>query len=145
MAAILFLTDIDNISFKLALPERVRARVEAVGRVELGDEEASALVTMKVIHVCLVVLVVLSGVWAADDMPFRFLGAFLLGRIVQVLMAPEMARGERVKRVGTYRKASASLKDADKKPVFAGGSLGAALCGFVGWVALLVAAQQGTA
>ena len=58
--AILFLCDIDNIAFDLALGERVRARVEDAGRVELDDAELSALARTKAVHVVLIVLVVSS-------------------------------------------------------------------------------------
>ena len=124
--AILFLCDIDNISFKLALPERIRARVETVGRINLSDTEASTLVTMKIVHVCLIMLAMLTAVWADDDpKPFPFLGAFLLGSIVQTCTTPKLDQLVKVKRVAM--------------------SIGGTVCGFVGWVMLLVFAQTGNA
>eukprot|EP01043_Picozoa_sp_COSAG02_P065535 COSAG02_NODE_9923_length_2074_cov_1.293165_4_plen_141_part_00 len=48
--AILFMTEIDNVFYFFVLPERVRARVEAAGRVELTDSEAAAMVRTKVAH-----------------------------------------------------------------------------------------------
>ena len=70
--AILFLCDIDNIFFDLVLGERVRARVEDAGRVELGDAEATALARTKAVHVMLLVLAVpLSGVWSANIFNLR--------------------------------------------------------------------------
>eukprot|EP01051_Picozoa_sp_SAG22_P016310 SAG22_NODE_2280_length_2761_cov_3.172802_2_plen_156_part_00 len=124
--AILFLCDIDNITFKLALSERVRARVEDAGRVELGDAEAAALVRMKAIHVSLIVVCVLSGVWAADGLPYRYILVFFLGGVAEAC-APgnAMQLAERAKRVGA--------------------AVAAALAGFVGWVLMLVLAQLGTA
>merc|ERR1711969_199542 len=65
--AILFMCDIDNIAFALALGERVRARVEDAGRVVLGDGEASALAQTKAVHVALIVLAVLGGVWSGHQ------------------------------------------------------------------------------
>ena len=64
--AILFLCDIDNIFFDLVLGERVPARVEDAGRVELDDAEASALARTKAVHVALLVLAVLGVVWSGD-------------------------------------------------------------------------------
>ena len=65
--AILFLCDIDNIVFDLALGERVRARVEGAGRVELGSAEAAALTRTKAVHVALIVLAVLAGLWPSHQ------------------------------------------------------------------------------
>ena len=62
--AILFMCDVDNIFFDLVLGERVRARVEDAGRVELDDHEATALARTKAVHVVLIVLGVLGGVWS---------------------------------------------------------------------------------
>lgn len=61
--AILFLCDIDNITFNLALGERVRARVEDAGHVELDDAEAAALARTKAAHVVLIVAFMLAAVW----------------------------------------------------------------------------------
>jgi hypothetical protein len=38
--AILFIFEVDNAMFAVGTAERVRARVEAAGRVEIGDDEA---------------------------------------------------------------------------------------------------------
>ena len=65
--AILFLCDIDNMAFDLVLGERVRARVEDAGRVELQQAEAEALARTKTIHVVLLVLAVLAVVWSGGD------------------------------------------------------------------------------
>ena len=98
--AILFLCDIDNIFFDLALGERVRARVEDAGRVELEDAEASALARTKAVHVALLVLSVLGGVWSANvyaaiGLPFV---AFLVGGVVEAF-APGAGAAETTKRV----------------------------------------------
>ena len=60
--ALLFLCDIDNIAFVLGLSERVRARVEDAGRVELSEVEAAALVRTKSVHVGLIVCCLLVAV-----------------------------------------------------------------------------------
>ena len=44
------MTEIDNIFYFFVLPERVRARVEEAGRVELTDQEAAAMIRTKVVH-----------------------------------------------------------------------------------------------
>jgi hypothetical protein len=86
--AILFMCDIDNIFFDLALGERVRARVEDAGRVELDDAEASALARTKAVHVALIVLAVLGAVWSGNvwvaiGLPFL---AFLLGGVAEAFV-----------------------------------------------------------
>ena len=119
--AILFLCDIDNIAFDLALGERVRARVEDAGRVELDEGEATALARTKAVHVALIVLAVLGAVWLGDlgggevalILPSL---AFLLGGVAEAFV-PGAGAAETAKRVGKV--------------------LGAALLGFVGIFALV--------
>eukprot|EP01043_Picozoa_sp_COSAG02_P050629 COSAG02_NODE_5227_length_4525_cov_1.708540_2_plen_513_part_00 len=91
--AILFLCDIDNIAFGLALGERVRARVEAARGVELNDGEASALARTKAVHVVLIVLAVLA---LGNDLIVPL--AFLLGGVVETLLLGGAV--EKCKRVG---------------------------------------------
>ena len=52
--AVLFLLELDNIFYAIALGERVRARVETVGRVNLAPREAQSLVVSKVAHCTIV-------------------------------------------------------------------------------------------
>ena len=110
--------DIDNIFFDLVLGERVRARVEDAGRVELEDAEASALARTKVVHVALLVLAVLGTVWSGSDayaalyLPSL---AFLLGGVAEAFV-PGAGAVETCKRVGKV--------------------MGAWLLGFVGFVVL---------
>jgi hypothetical protein len=61
--AVLFLCEIDNIAYVMGLSERVRARVEHMGRAELADVEAAALVRTKTVHVGLIVAAVVVAVW----------------------------------------------------------------------------------
>jgi len=116
--AILFLCDIDNITFDLALGERVRARVEDAGHVELDDAEASALARTKAVHVALLVLAVLGAVWSGSLAAFllSFL-AFLLGGVAEAFV-PGASGAQTAKRVGE--------------------ALGAWLLGFVGFLFLAV-------
>ena len=119
--AILFLCDIDDITFALALGERVRARVEDAGRVELGDAEASALARTKVVHVALLVLAVLGVVWLGDlgggEVALLLPSlAFVLGGVAEAFV-PGASAAETTKRVGKV--------------------LGAALLGFVGMFVLV--------
>merc|ERR1712093_665666 len=81
--AILFLCDIDNIAFDLVLGERVRARVEDAGHVELEDAEAAALARTKAVHVVLLVLAVLGGVWSGGEVFFLPFLAFGLGGVAE--------------------------------------------------------------
>ena len=97
--AILFLCDIDNIFFDLVLGERVRARVEDAGRVELEDAEASALARTKAVHVALIVLSVCSLMLVGEPGAFLPLLAFLLGGVAEALVLGASA-AETAKRVG---------------------------------------------
>ena len=81
--ALLFLCDIDNIAFDLVLGERVRARVEDAGRVELTDLEATALARTKAVHVVLIVLGVLASVGLGEDGTFLAWIALFLGGVVE--------------------------------------------------------------
>ena len=116
--AILFLCDIDNIFFDLVLGERVRARVEDAGHVELDDGEASALARTKAVHVALLVLFVFGAVWSGV-IPVAVFGpllAFLLGGVAESFV-PGVGAAKTCKRVGKV--------------------LGAWLLGFVGFMNLL--------
>ena len=114
--AILFLCDIDNIAFDLALGERVRARVEDAGHVELDDAETAALARTKAVHVALLVLAVVGAVWSGsvEALLLTFF-AFLLGGVAEAFV-PGASAAETAKRVGKV--------------------LGAWLLGMVGFVVL---------
>jgi hypothetical protein len=84
--AVLFLCEIDNITYAVLLSERVRSRAEASGmRVEIGDAEAVALARTKVVHVALITVVIPVGVWTANisrenfAVPLAFLAFGLAG------------------------------------------------------------------
>lgn len=85
--AILFLSEIDNLSFAVALGEKVRSRVESAGRVQLGDKEISLLSTSKVLHIGVIVVMVLSGVRAGVDPFVPCVFTFLLGGLLETVMA----------------------------------------------------------
>eukprot|EP01046_Picozoa_sp_COSAG06_P055023 COSAG06_NODE_9980_length_1775_cov_38.735680_1_plen_139_part_00 len=93
--AILFVAEVDNALFVVLLPERVRARIEDRGRVELGDGDAEALARTKLVHTVLILLAVLIPVWlGASDISagtetallFPFL-AFWAGGVAETLGA----------------------------------------------------------
>ena len=63
--AVLFLCEIDNLAYAIGLGEKLRARVEVDGRVELGEVEADALALSKIVHVCVLGVVVPCGVFAS--------------------------------------------------------------------------------
>ena len=71
------------------LGERVRARVEDAGRVELGDAEAAALARTKMAHVPPIVLAVLVGVWSGDAQTAALLPllAFLVAGLAESFMS----------------------------------------------------------
>lgn len=50
-------------AFSVGLGERLRSRVEAVGRVEIGDVEAQALVYSKMVHILLIALSIPCAVY----------------------------------------------------------------------------------
>ena len=92
--ALLFMTDVDNIAYELALPERWRARMEA-GRVVLSNEAANALATMKFVHVVIVMVCILSTVWVLGTpgwqesfvMLFFNVVAFWIGGMIEECVA----------------------------------------------------------
>jgi positive regulator of sigma E activity len=107
--AILFMCDIDNICFNLALGERVRARVEDVGRVELGAAEASALARTTLVHVVLLVLSVCTLVlfpkeMAANAAVVCTMLVFPLGGVVDAFVQGASA-AETAKRLGKVLRA----------------------------------------
>ena len=98
--AILFLCDIDNIAFRMALGERVRARVEDAGRVVLTDAEASALARTKAVHVVLLVLSVLVATLQDGLALGLVFVAFMLGGVAEAFV-PGAGVAETAKGVGT--------------------------------------------
>jgi hypothetical protein len=53
---VLFLVELDNIFYAIGLSERVRARVETYGRVELQESEAKSLTFSKTSHTVIILL-----------------------------------------------------------------------------------------
>ena len=90
--AVLFLLEVDNITFDAALSERLRSVVEEMGHVELSEAQTTALARTKPVHIVLIVATVLGAVaiggqhggqgWLAG-FTFPFL-AFGLGDAVEV-------------------------------------------------------------
>ena len=83
----LFMCEIDNIAYAVGLSESARARVEAVGRVELGEKERGALARLKSSHTVLVVAAVMAGVltrtaMGAAQIPITVL-SFLVGGVLE--------------------------------------------------------------
>ena len=81
--AIIFLMEIDNITYHVGLGELQKARVESVGRVVLSDAEAKNLAWLKVMYVPVTVVSVLSSVATMD----AFLG-FAVTSLLGGLLAP---------------------------------------------------------
>jgi hypothetical protein len=91
--AVLFVCEVDNLSFSIGLGERMRSRVEAAGRIELTDAEAALLARSNAVHV-LLVMVGMAGAlfmfaqekhYGASVMAPAFL-SFLAGGIAEVLI-----------------------------------------------------------
>ena len=60
--AVLFLLEVDNITFDAALREQLRSRVEEEGHVELSDAQADALARTKPVHIVLIMATLLGAV-----------------------------------------------------------------------------------
>ena len=89
--AILFLLEIDNIAFAMGMSERMRRKVEDVGRVTLTDDDAVALVQTKTLYIILVVIIVLAGVsarWRSGSahLVYSFL-LFWIGGVVEAFLS----------------------------------------------------------
>jgi hypothetical protein len=60
--ALLFIIDVDNLTYELGMPEKWRARIETRGRIQLSDAAADTLAKTRIIHALLVVLCILGSV-----------------------------------------------------------------------------------
>lgn len=93
--AVLFLCEIDNITYIILLSERVRSRAEANGmRVHLNDSEARSLSRTKALHVVLITALVPTAVlmasYKANILPFC---AFWFAGVVEVISDVKSAGG----------------------------------------------------
>ena len=82
--------ELDNVLFAVGLPERVRARVETEGRVELTDEEAAKFAISKPVRVLLVMMYLLCAAQAVSKLVlllatglFGPQSAFLCGAVIE--------------------------------------------------------------
>jgi hypothetical protein len=104
--AMLFLCEIDNICFRVGLSERVRSRVESVGRVELGDAEAAALARSKLVHVSVIVFCTLATVGsvallfgeAASPATTATVWSFWIAGVLEEAIAPDATSSDKVRR-----------------------------------------------
>jgi hypothetical protein len=80
--AVLFLCEIDSVIYA-GLPRRFKARMESVGRHQLSDEEADAMVNSQAVHVCAFVctllLTVTTRMGSAPLMLLTPTSAFFIG------------------------------------------------------------------
>lgn len=81
--AILFLTEIDNIAFRIGLSERMRTLVEDAGRVDLNDATAAALVRMKIAHLCLIPLAIAAPMVLGRQTYLLVNGGFWAGGVLE--------------------------------------------------------------
>ena len=102
--AILFLCEVDNALFKLALGERARSLLEANAHVTFEEVDLTILARTKAVHVPIIVLTVLVGVESTKYNMFReavfvlFFG-WWIGAIADVLFLDANAQTT-AKRVG---------------------------------------------
>eukprot|EP01052_Picozoa_sp_SAG31_P004825 SAG31_NODE_204_length_20414_cov_19.143392_17_plen_110_part_00 len=80
-------------AYALGLNERVRARVEKAGRVELDDEALKSLALTKSVHLVLIVAFILATI-ALTMFEAMFIPgtAFLVGGLIEACRLPEGKR-----------------------------------------------------
>jgi hypothetical protein len=104
--AMLFLCEIDNMAYAIGLGDKLRARVEVEGRVELGEVEVDALMLSKTVHVCVLIMAIPSAVWLGGSGDFQSINlgdlAYLAFWFAGVVEAVTLADGavEACKEVG---------------------------------------------
>ena len=98
--AVLFLCEIDNVAYRFALGERVRSRVETAGRLELTDDEKTALVRTKQLHLPTIAVYLPVAVKSAHPGTAFSLGllVFWLGGVAEAFV-PTSSRVEIFKQV----------------------------------------------
>jgi hypothetical protein len=87
-AAILFICEIDNLSFHLGLSETAKARVEETGRITLTPLEARTLAMTKPLQVTFIMVHVMRCVHGRE-IPASILSSsftILAGKLVEVLV-----------------------------------------------------------
>ena len=102
--AVLFLCDVDNITYAILMDERVRTRVELRDRMHPSDAEAQALAKSKAMHVGLL-LVALPGslfIYPHSEAMSFFIpwAVFYLGRVLEVVCGPAGDATNRCKQFG---------------------------------------------
>ena len=97
--AVLFLCEIDNVAYRFALGERVRSRVETAGRLALTDDEKTALVRTKQLHLPTIAVYLPVAVKSAHP-GTAYLGllVFWLGGVAEAFV-PTSSRVEIFKQV----------------------------------------------
>ena len=60
--AVLFILDVDNLTFEFLLSEKLRSAVEKRGQIELDDAQAASLARTKLVHSVLIMVEVIGGV-----------------------------------------------------------------------------------
>ena len=120
--AVLFLLEVDNITFHAALREQLRSRVEEQGHVTLSDAQADALARTKPVHIVLIMAAVLGAVaiWAAT-------GEFRASAIFPSFLAFFLARAAEA--FGGGRGGAGAARGVTK-------TAGAMVLGVVAWIVL---------
>jgi hypothetical protein len=90
--AILFITEVDDISFTIGLSERVRSRVESSGRVDLSADQAARLVQTKTVHTVLWTLIIALTILQGNGMFGLPLLGTLLGGWAEVVCRTDLEK-----------------------------------------------------
>ena len=96
VVAVLFLCEVDNAMYMVALNERVRARVEDAGRVELTDEDVALLTRTKTSHLVTIVACNLVAV-ASKVSGVPLLAQIIAGVVDAFQLGPSHSTGAKLK------------------------------------------------
>ena len=122
--AVLFLLEVDNITFHAALREQLRSRVEEQGHVVVSDAQVEILARTKPVHIAMIVAAVLGAVAIGGAT-----GEFKLAGIFPSFLAFFLARAAEA--FGGGRGGAEVAKGVAE-------TAGATVLGMVAWIALLL-------
>ena len=105
-----FMCEVDNLIYAVGLQERVRARVEKAGRVDLVDTDTVVLNRMKLCYAVVVLAAVFSGIvrggllkegmQIGEDNTFQSsFACFFVGNVVEAATTPGTTTKERLRGV----------------------------------------------
>jgi len=77
--AVLFLCEVDNVSYYIGLGEHLRARVEDVGRIDLSEAQQQRLTRTKAVHVPIIMVGLLVPIGSMSMWSCILIGSFTIG------------------------------------------------------------------